>query len=64
MYNFDDMYFNIQYYDCYCIKVSLLLLIFIYFMMALLICKYESKSQCRISDTQVYIKAHGPLVSH
>ena len=46
------------------LRFLLLLLIFIYFMMALLICKYESKSQCRISATQVYIKAHGPLVSH
>ena len=36
------------------------LLIFIYSMMGLLICKYEP-SQCRISDTQVNVKACGPL---
>ena len=39
--------------------------IFIYSMMVLLICKYEAlltRSQYRVSDTQVTVKACSPLV--
>ena len=53
--------------DCYCVKglwccFPIPLLIFIYFMMGLLIYKYTCKPLWQDSDTQVTVKAYGPLV--
>ena len=58
-------FINMQHLECYCINCfPLPLLIFIYSVICLLICKsILTRSQCRIFDTQVTSQARWPLVN-
>ena len=62
MYNFDDVY----QYSIFIANVQSTAIVHFYLVydgsVDMKICPLLTRSQCRVSDTQATVKAHGPLV--